>query len=208
MTRFFSRACCCLSLLLVASFAVAQADFSADVFNSKKPDGPQAKIYATKDKMRFEPAQKDPRGGGAVIVNLATHSSTVLMDQRQMYMEMPMQMNAQRNPYFFRSGDVEDACSEWLKLDWNKGGSCHKAGNETVNGRSTVKFEGTNAHGEPGTVWMDTKLRFPIKWEGKNGGGELRNIQEGSQPASLFEIPADYKKFEMPNMGNMMQRPQ
>jgi hypothetical protein len=32
---------------------------------------------------------------------------------------------------------------------------------------------------------------------------ELRNIKEGPQPASLFEIPSDYTKFDM---GSMMQR--
>ncbi len=89
-----------------------------------------------------------------------------------------------------------------------RGGSCHKIGSETVNGRSTVKYEGTNAKGETSNVWVDPKLRFPVKWEGKNGSWELRNIQEGTQPASLFEIPADYKKFDMGNMGGMMQRPQ
>ena len=34
--------------------------------------------------------------------------------------------------------------------------------------------------------------------------GELQDIKEGSQPASLFEIPSDYQKFQMPpGMGNM-----
>ena len=118
-------------------------------------------------------------------------------------------MASQRTAYnFFRTGDVEAACSDWMQLPQNKGGSCRKVGNETVNGRSTVKYEGTNAKGETGDVWLDPKLRFPVKWEGKNGSWELRNIQEGTQPASLFEIPADYKKFDMPNMGGMMQRPQ
>ena len=106
---------------------------------------------------------------------------------------------------FFKSGDVENACSDWLKLERNKGGTCHKVGSETVNGRNTVKYEGTNASGETSSVWLDSKLRFPVKWQGKNNGGEMRNIQEGPQPASLFEIPAGYTKMDM---GNMMQRPQ
>jgi len=41
-----------------------------------------------------------------------------------------------------------------------------------------------------------------VKWEGKNDSGELRNIQEGPQPASLFDPPSDYKKMDM---GAMMQ---
>lgn len=206
MTRTLSRVCPLLAIILLASFALAQTEFSAEMVETSKGDAPQAKIYFAKDKMRFEPAKKDPRGGGALIVNLATQTSTVLMDQQHMYMEMPAQMANQRRGYnLFRVGDVEDACSEWLAQPTNKGGTCHKVGNETVNGRSTVKYEGTNANGETGTVWIDPKLRFPVKWQGKNGAGELRNIQEGSQPASLFEIPAGYSKFDM---GSMMQRPQ
>jgi len=44
-----------------------------------------------------------------------------------------------------------------------------------------------------------------VKWQGKNDGGELHDIQEGSQPASLFEIPAGYTKMDM---GSMMQQRQ
>ncbi|HLZ40643.1 MAG TPA: hypothetical protein VKQ11_06770 [Candidatus Sulfotelmatobacter sp.] len=206
MIRVICRSCCAFAVILAATFALAQAEFSAEVVDNQKGDTPQAKIYFGKDKMRFESAKKDPRGGGAFIVNLATQTSTVLMDQQHMYMEMPAQMANQRMSYnFFRTGDVENACSDWLAQARNKGGTCHKIGNETVNGRSTVKYEGTNAQGETGAVWLDPKLRFPVKWQGKNNGGELRNIQEGVQPASLFEIPAGYTKFDM---GGMMQRPQ
>jgi hypothetical protein len=55
-------------------------------------------------------------------------------------------------------------------MEHNKGGTCHKVGNETVNGRSA---------------------------------GELRNIQEGTQSATRFEIPAGYSKMDI---GNMMQQ--
>jgi hypothetical protein len=106
---------------------------------------------------------------------------------------------------FFRTGDVENACSDWQKLTRNQGGSCHKVGNESVNGRSTVEYEGTNAKGDTSHFWIDPKLRFPVKWQGKSTSGELRDIQEGPQPANLFEIPAGYTKMEMP--GGMMQQP-
>ena len=202
-----TRVSCFVAVLVLASVALAQTEFSADIVNTAKDGNPvQAKIYFAKDKMRFEPAEKNQRGMGAFILNVSTQTSTVLMDQQHMYMEMPAQTINQRNAYnFFRTGDAENACADWLAQPWNKGGTCHKAGSETVNGRSTVKYEGTNAKGETGTVWLDPKLRFPVKWEGKNGGGELRNIQEGSQPANLFEVPAGYTKFDM---GSMMQRPQ
>ena len=78
-------------------------------------------------------------------------------------------------------------------------------GHDTVNGRNTVKYEGTNSKGDSGYFWIDPQLRFPVKWQDNkdNNGGELRNIQEGTQPASLFQVPAGYTKFDM---GGMMQQ--
>lgn len=207
MSRFIVRTSWLIALLLGTTFALAQTEFSADVVDTQKIDTPtQAKIYFAKDKIRFEPAQHNARGGGAIIMNLATQTSTVLMDQQHMYMEMPAQAQGQRIAYdFFRTGDAENACSEWMNQVRNKGGRCHKVGSETVNGRSTVKYEGTGANGESSAFWIDPKLRFPVKWQSKNSGGELRNVQEGTQPASLFEVPTGYTKFDM---GSMMQRPQ
>lgn len=206
MNRIVSRSFCCCALLALTSASLAQTEFSAQIVDSQKGNAPNAKIYFAKDKLRFEPTQKNPRGSGAMIMNLATQTSTVLMDQQHMYMEMPGQMAAQRGAYtFFRTGDVEAACADWAQQTHNQGSSCHKVGNDTVNGRSTVKYEGTNANGDTSTFWIDPKLRFPVKWQGKNNSWELRDIQEGSQPASLFEVPAGYTKMDM---GGMMQRPQ
>ena len=205
--RLMMRTAGFVALIMMASLALAQTEFSAEMVDTQKPDTPTTgKMYFAKDKVRFEPAKKDPRGGGAVIMNLTTQTTTVIMDQMHMYMEVPQQAANQRTAYnFFRTGDVEAACSDWAQQAQNKGGTCHKVGSDTVNGRSTVKYETTNAKGETGNVWVDPKLRFPVKWTGKNAAWELRNIQEGTQPGSLFEIPAGYTKMDM---GGMMQRPQ
>ena len=139
-------------------------------------------------------------------MNFASQTATVLMAQQHMYMEMPAQAQGQRMAYanaFFQAGDVENACGDWQKMAHNQGASCHKVGSETVNGRNTVKYESTNASGDVSHFWLDPKLRFPVKWDGKSNGGELRNIQEGTQPASLFEIPAGFTKMDI---GGMMQQ--
>jgi hypothetical protein len=207
MLRWMVRISCFLALMLAASLVLAQAEFSAEIVDLQKAGTPtQAKIYFAKDKIRIEPQTGGSHGGSAVIVNFATQTSTVLMAQQHMYMEMPAQAQSQRMGYanaFFRAGDVENACGDWQKMGHNQGGSCHKVGNETVNGRNTVKYKSTNANGEVNHFWLDPKLRFPVKWEGKSSGGELRNIQEGSQPASLFEIPAGFTKMDV---GGMMQQ--
>ena len=207
MLRWTIRFSCFFALMLAASPVLAQTEFSAELVDLQKPGTPsQAKIYLAKDKIRIEPQSSSPRGGGAVVMNYATQTATVLMAQQHMYMEMPAQAQAQRMSYasaLFQTGDVENACGDWQKMGHN-GASCHKVGSDTVNGRSTVKYETTSAKGDVSHFWLDPKLRFPVKWEGKNSGGELRNIQEGTQPASLFEIPAGFTKFEMPaGMGGM-----
>jgi len=207
MLQWAIRISCFFVLMIAASFALAQAEFSADIADLQKSDTPvQARIYFTKDKLRIEPKKSDPGPAPAIIMNFSTQTSTVLMAQQHMYMEMPSQAQSQRMAYasaFFQAGDVENACGDWQKMGYNKGGSCHKVGSETVNGRSTVKYEATNAGGEVGHFWLDPKLRFPVKWDGKNSGGELRNIHEGAQPASLFEIPAGFTKMDL---GGMMQQ--
>jgi hypothetical protein len=211
MLRGAMRATLCLPLLFLAVTALAQTEFSAEMYDLQKSDTSQAKIFFGKDKLRIEPTKKDPRGGGAVIINLTTQTTTILMDAQHMYMELPQQMAGQRNPYvytFFRTGDVDAACSDWLQQARNKGGTCHKVGSDTVNGRSAIKYEATNQNGDSNTFWIDPKLRFPIKAQGKSSNWELRNIQEGSQASSLFEVPAGYNKFDMGNMGGMMQQHQ
>jgi len=203
MLRCVARISCFFALLLAASFALAQAEFSADMVDLQKQGTPTtAKFYFAKDKIRIE-SQGGPHGGGAIIVNYATQTSIVLMPQQHMYMEMPAQNQAQRLGYsFFQTGDVENACGDWQKLRSSQGASCHKVGDETVNGRSTVKYETTSSNGDVSHFWLDPKLRFPVKWQGKSSSGELRNVQDGAQAASLFEVPAGFTKMDM---GGMMQ---
>jgi hypothetical protein len=203
-----SRSSCFLAFLFVAACSLAQTEFSADIVSDHKQGSTStastARVYFAKDKMRIEPQDKDPKSMGAFIMNFATQTSIVIMPAQHMYMEMPASIMNEKGTYsFFRTGDVENACGDWLKVPHNQGGTCRKVGNETVNGRNTVKYEGTNSSGESSEVWLDPKLRFPVKWAGKSGTGEMKNIQEGSQPASLFDIPAGFTKMDM---GGMMKQ--
>jgi hypothetical protein len=200
------RVSCFVGLLILGSLALGQTEFSAEVVdhNAHQQGKGPTKVYFGKDKIRFDGAGEARDGGGSVIFDLKNENWVVLMPKQHMYMEMPSAMMESRGMFhFFQTADVADACGEWLKLDANKGGTCHKVGGETVNGRSTIKYEGTNAKGEASAAWFDSKLRFPVKWDGKNGGGELQNIQEGPQPSSLFEPPAGFTKMDM---GGMMKR--
>jgi hypothetical protein len=49
-------------------------------------------------------------------------------------------------------------------------------------------------------VWIDQKLHFPIKTVSQNSTILLSNITEREPDASLFQIPADYRKMDMGGM--------
>jgi hypothetical protein len=205
MHHRLARMFCLMLFSLLATAAFAQQEFSADlVDNSETASSRQTKIYAGKDKLRFEGRGESGRAG-TMIINFATQTTDILIPERKMYIESASGRgpSGQRSFNLFRAADPENACDEWRKAAVKSGGSCRKIGNETVNGRSTVKYEGTSDDGAVNYVWVDPKLHFPVKWQGKDksNGGELRNIQESSQPASLFVVPADYQKMDMGNMG-------
>lgn len=200
-----------VTLVVLTTISLAQ-DFSADVVNSKREGSGMSKVYATKDKVRFEGAgEKQGMGPNAFIIDEAQNKWTVLIAERHMYMDaMPAMRRMPLVSQFWRLQDVDDACPQWKKAAEEAGttknwGSCTKVGSDTVNGRSAVKYEGVSSKGEKDYIWIDKKLRCVIKTDNANGGMELRNIQEGSQPSSLFEIPAGYTKFDM---GAMMKQQQ
>ena len=198
-----------LAVLLTCSSGLFAQEFSADFVNLKGSGNQDVtKIYVGKDRMRFEP--KSENRSGAMIMDFSQEKYYILMPERKMYIESSeMGDHMHRGMNFFRPTDVNNACPDWERLAEknHKLATCRKLGNETVNGRSAVKYEGTSDDGKKGTVWLDSKLRFILKWKGdEDEGGELRNIQEGSQPSSLFDIPSDYQKFDMNGM--MQHHPQ
>ncbi|HZT89806.1 MAG TPA: hypothetical protein VFA12_17690 [Stellaceae bacterium] len=79
-------------------------------------------------------------------------------------------------------------------------------GKETVNGIATTKYaidETVSSGHALGTLWLSSD-GIPMKLDGrfvaKNGhvtkiGWELKHVEIGPQPASLFEPPADYSKL-------------
>ena len=55
--------------------------------------------------------------------------------------------------------------------------------------------------------WYDPELEFVIKSVDDNGEVfEVRDVQVGAQDASMFEIPAGYKKFDMSAMMQQMMQ--
>jgi hypothetical protein len=141
---------------------------------------------------------------GQKLSSLAKWDSDVivtLMHDQKMYMEIPPDQSGWE--------EYEDkAC-----MGYENG---EKQGSETVNGRSTEKWRCTGQTMVPegetpadATVWYDPKLKFGIRSVEDNGNiFEIRDFQVGAQNASMFEVPAGYKKFDMNAMMQQMQQQQ
>jgi hypothetical protein len=75
--------------------------------------------------------------------------------------------------------------------------ACRAISEELVNNRAATKWEFTHALGAQSWIsyeWIDSKLWIALRRQYLDHVTELRNIREGAQPASLFEVPTSALK--------------
>lgn len=203
---YFGFCAMLFSLLTLSLFA---QEFSADFYQANKArrGSSPTKIYVSNDKMRIEGGDTGPMQG-AMILDLANQKNVFLVPAQKMYVESMPGMGPAKKDIWFRPTDPNNACPQYEAMvnKYNNGpASCHKIGPDVVDGRAAIKYAGTSKNGS-GYAWIDPKLRFVLKWEDDKGNAvELRNIKEGHQDASLFEVPSDYHKFDMQQMRRQQQ---
>jgi hypothetical protein len=218
------RLCTALAFLSLALGGTAHAqNYSADIVDLAKPGAPTlAKIWVTKDKKRIEfqpasgdralvshlaPAPPDNKSldvhisgvGKTIILDLANKKSVILEPEQKAYIDRnwgdPAPSDLYRMYLFLPPlVNLEDACAEWVPIV--NGARCKKAGYELVDGRRTIKYELT-AGRDILSLWVDTRLHTLAKRKNNWTDTELRNVHEGQQPPSLFEIPAGYMSWPL-----------
>jgi outer membrane lipoprotein-sorting protein len=176
------------------AFAQARAqlpDMSADMVSSASGRETQGKFYTSKGRIRIESGR-----GTVMIMDPAHDSGWMLQPERKVAMDMGAQMKAGREAAgkIVSQGPVDpnNPCAVL------KGTNCKKLGTETVNDRQTQKWELKDEDGKTVNVWIDPKLWLAVKTQTPDYTGEFRNIKEGPQPESLFQVPADYQKVSRP----------
>ena len=211
MKNRFAIPATCSTLLLLCAFALAQmpVQFSADMVMTPGKAGGMAtngKFFFGGTKMRME-----MNGGGQQMIMITDLDRKVvdqLMPQQQMYMEHAMgQPMGGRGPAMpeIKAYDPNNPCSNDPDV------TCRKVGTEMMNGRMCDKWEFTakpGTHGSTRTLWIDHSTRIPIKTAMPDGMTmEFKNIKEGAQSASLFQVPPGYQKMDLGNMMRGMRPP-
>ena len=127
--------------------------------------------------------------GTILLVDSAEHTTVALFPAQKAYQPLTSPPSE-----YFHVQDAENACPDWQKVSqWKM--SCEKVGNETLDGRQTVKYQNKapSLAASVSAIWIDPTLNFVVKWEGNGSAAELRNItKETKLSSALFEIPAGF----------------
>ncbi len=193
--KAFAIAILASTVWTATALAQVQVPFAADM--SMKPgrggEPMNGKLYFGDNGIRV---QMNAAGHETVMItDLDKKTSYLIMPRQRMYMELSADssMRRGRNLPDWENFNPNNPCA--VGEDY----TCTKIGSETVNGRDCDKWQMKPKSPDlrPSTAWVDKKLHLPVRMVGGDGTEfNLTNVREGSQPASLFELPAGYKKMD------------
>lgn len=180
--------------LAATGFAQKVNDFTADQV-TLSADGKilaQSKLYFSGGKMRLDDFM--PQSGTKMIMISRSDLKKVFM------------INAEKKTYTDTEMDEDDLSG--LAMSHVKNRKEKALGEETVNGYRCAKKEieaQVELMGFKSTsrtvIWQSPKFDVPLRTLGEDGHvTELRNIQEATPAAALFEVPAGHSR-----VANMME---
>ena len=193
------------SALLCGSGAPAQSlspSFSADVVSLDAGGarrGAAARLYVANHKARIEMAGasdgfflSDTDAGTALFVRASRH---LYVDARQSTLLTRI----------FVSVDPRGPCRQWQAAAATAGGPgsgewhCELVERAGVDHHDIIEYRVLTPDGQANHGWIDATIDYPVKWQAADGTGfALENISLEAQPASLFSIPSDFRKFDPP----------
>jgi hypothetical protein len=192
MKKILALLCLCGLALALAGPSLAM-EFSADVVRKGMGGESTSKVYIKDKKVRMD-SMAGPMGPGYSIVRQDRQVMWMVNPGQKTYFEMPLQGMADmsQNP----QGD------EKLPGEVSR----KELGKEVVDGHPCVKYEIAYQHGGQSMrvhQWIAQDLKLPVRTAAVDGtwSVEYKNINKGSQPDSLFEVPAGFQKSSMPGFG-------
>lgn len=183
---------------IVVFFAITSiicgAEFSADFVMKSGGMSSSGKIFFAQDKFRMD--MNAPQKV-TTIVQLDKKEVINIMHEQKMYMIMPF--DTQNNP------KVEEKLEGEIERK--------KLGTEVIDGHPTTKYLvicNIDNKRQEFYQWFADNIKLPLKIEAQDGSWlqEFKNVKTGKIPDSVFEIPAGYKKLEIPgNFGSGINLP-
>jgi hypothetical protein len=153
----------------------------------------KARLFVSGVKLRLEFLSGPQRG--VVISDGASGKSWFVQPAEKSYLELGAGEDeaggAELARYLEKGGDVCTLSPAAV--------SCKRTGQDKVGGRACQLYEIVEKEGDGKQVLcVDEKLHFPIRMVEGSSTTEITKVVEGPQPASLFTVPAGWKKKAAP----------
>jgi hypothetical protein len=192
-----------LGRLLCAGFlagglapAMAQ-QFSADIVMTR--DGatvPAGRLWVREARVRIETPELP---SGFLLVDVAKPSAYFVRPATRIYMDARQSSRLSR---LLVPVDPEEPCRRWQAMAELAGAAgqaewhCEHAGPEEIGDRGADVVRVTGAEAREFVAWLDRERRFPLRIKTAEGAViALEHIRDEAQPAPLFELPPDARKF-------------
>ena len=196
-----------VAIALLPPAPVLAQEFSAEII-SRAADGKvsKSKLYQTPEKERLDSTVQLTPG--------KTVDTHMIIDRREkmIYLVEPQQKMVLINHVLQSASNTSGSasstanpCEELMRMInpivVKQQFGCKQVGRESVNGRGAEKWQMDSKGLGSGSayLWVDLRIKTAIRWTLPDGSsGELQNIKLEPQPASLFELPANYRKQDLP----------
>ena len=187
-------------LALLGPPASAQ-QFSADLIvksAQRQPAAATGKLYVGGTAVL---AEIPGFSSGRFLIDIGADAAFFVIPPQRIFMDAK---ESSRLTQILVAVDPRDPCEAWQAMakvagvaDRGAHWQCHLLGADAAGGHAALKYRAISPRGDVDYAWIDPQLKFAVEFQFADGGGfALDHIREGTQPAALFTIPTDYRKFD------------
>jgi hypothetical protein len=180
--------------------AQSSLQFSADIVSHDGGGtalGATAKLYVANHKARIDLAGT---ADGFFVSDTDAGTALFVRSTQRLYLDARQSTPLTR---IFVPVDPRDPCRQWQAAALTAGvvgtgeWRCEPVERSIVNQHQVIEYRVSMQDGESSYGWVDSVIGFPLKWQAANGNlFALQNIRLEPQPASLFSVPAEYRKLD------------
>jgi hypothetical protein len=187
--------------LAVPGTSGATQQFSADLVGTAAASGAAqtaGKIYVSNAKVRIETPDFP---GGLFLVDGNAHTAYFVKPAQRVVMD------AKQSSWLTQilvPLDPSDPCRQWQAMAeaagaTDRGGQwqCSRAGLDSASERNLITYRAISPQGASIDCRIDPQLGFVVSAHRDDGAAiDLENVQEEPLPAALFEVPANFLRFD------------
>jgi len=189
------------ALSALASVTAVAQEFSGNVVTTN-PDKDTVvapgRVLVADGKVRLELPDFP---GGYFLVDPSVDIAYFVKPTRRVFMEA---RQSSRLAPILVALDPDAPCEQWQAVgritglgDPNRAWQCTRLGTELIDGRETIRYQAVAPDASSYDVWIDPKIRFPIRVRVEVGVvTDIKDIEEKPQPSEAFELPSGYSKFD------------